>query len=166
MISRRETFKMIRIDENNKSEAQIRLMEKLERDKKRLQEQIRKDHRKIEELKKKARGCIGDMFADHLPDFYCFDGEEIREIVDTAMSQKAVRDKISEIRNKSDEVDISGEDGNEIESSSREHHTLASSEEGPTFSHDADNEKESEIEENNEPIGDDNEEESEESDEK
>ena len=51
---------MIRIDENNKSEAQIRLMEKLERDKKRLQEQIRKDHRKIEELKKKARGCIGD----------------------------------------------------------------------------------------------------------
>lgn len=138
MISRRETFKMIRIDENNKSEAQIRLMEKLERDKKRLQEQIRKDHRKIEELKKKARGCIGDMFADHLPDFYCFDGEEIREIVDTAMSQKAVRDKISEIRNKSDEVDIFGEDGNE---------------------------KESEIKENNEPIGDDNEEESEESDE-
>ena len=135
MISRRETFKMIRIDENNKSEAQIRLMEKLERDKKRLQEQIRKDHRKIEELKKKARGCIGDMFADHLPDFYCFDGEEIREIVDTAMSQKAVRDKISEIRNKSDEVDIFGEDGNE---------------------------KESEIKENNEPIGDDNEEESDE----
>ena len=135
MISRRETFKMIRIDENNKSEAQIRLMEKLERDKKRLQEQIRKDHRKIEELKKKARGCIGDMFADHLPDFYCFDGEELKEIVDTAMSQKAVRDKISEIRNKSDEVDIFGEDGNE---------------------------KESEIKENNEPIGDDNEEESDE----
>ena len=135
MISRRETFKMIRIDENNKSEAQIRLMEKLERDKKRLQAQIRKDHRKIEELKKKARGCIGDMFADHLPDFYCFDGEELKEIVDTAMSQKAVRDKISEIRNKSDEVDIFGEDGNE---------------------------KESEIKENNEPIGDDNEEESDE----
>ena len=135
MISGRETFKMIRIDENNKSEAQIRLMEKLERDKKRLQAQIRKDHRKIEELKKKARGCIGDMFADHLPDFYCFDGEELKEIVDTAMSQKAVRDKISEIRNKSDEVDIFGEDGNE---------------------------KESEIKENNEPIGDDNEEESDE----
>ena len=120
MISGRETFKMIRIDENNKSEAQIRLMEKLERDKKRLQEQIRKDHRKIEELKKKARGCIGDMFADHLPDFYCFDGEELKEIVDTAMSQKAVRDKISEIRKRPDEADISGEDNNASESSMSE----------------------------------------------
>ena len=94
---------MIRIDENSKSEAQIRLMEKLERDKKRLQEQVKKDHRKIEELKKKARGCIGDMFAEHLPDFYCFDGEELKEIIDTAMTQKAVRDKISEIRKRANE---------------------------------------------------------------
>ena len=153
---------MIRIDENNKSEAQIRLMEKLERDKKRLQEQIRKDHRKIEELKKKARGCIGDMFADHLPDYYCFDGEELKEIVDTAMSQKAVRDKISEIRNKSDEADISEEDGNEIGSSARERRAPDSSEEEPTISYTADSEHKSEIEENDEPKGDDDQEESDE----
>lgn len=108
---------MIRIDENNKSEAQIRLMEKLERDKRRLQEQIRKDHRKIEELKKKARGCIGDMFAEHIPDFYCFDGDELKEIIDTAMSQKAVRDKISEIRKRPDEADISAEGDNKMDSS-------------------------------------------------
>ena len=98
---------MIKIEENNKSEAQLRLEEKLERDKKRLQEQIRKDHRKIEELKRKARGCIGDMLAEHLPDFYCFDGDELKEIIDTAMSQKAVRDKISEIRKRPDKADES-----------------------------------------------------------
>ena len=115
---------MIRIDENSKSEAQIRLMEKLERDKKRLQEQVKKDHRKIEELKKKARGCIGDMFAEHLPDFYCFDGEELKEIIDTAMTQKVVRDKISEISERPDEADISAEEDNKMDSSDGE--TLSS----------------------------------------
>ena len=146
---------MIRIDENNKSEAQIRLMEKLERDKKRLQEQIRKDHRKIEELKKKARGCIGDMFAEHLPDFYCFDGEELKEIVDTAMSQKAVRDKISEIRKRPDEADISGEDNNASESSMSGDNTPGSSEDESDLSDTADDVQDLEIEESNKPIGDD-----------
>ena len=45
---------MIKIEENQKSEAQIRLEEKLEKDRAKLQEQIRKDQKKIEELKRKA----------------------------------------------------------------------------------------------------------------
>lgn len=137
---------MIRIDENNKSEAQIRLMEKLERDKKRLQEQIRKDHRKIEELKKKARGCIGDMFAEHLPDFYCFDGEELKEIIDTAMTQKVVRDKISEIRNRPDKADDSEEDANEAEASDTSDMTAASSDDGEISSDTESEEYRSDIE--------------------
>ena len=93
---------MIKIEENQKSEAQIRLEEKLERDKVRLQEQIRKDHKKIEELKRKAKSIIGEMFAEYLPDYYCFEGSELKEIIDTAMNQESVLNKISEIRNRAD----------------------------------------------------------------
>ena len=63
---------MINLDENVKSEVQIRLQEKLERDRKRLQEQIKKEHKQATELK---------------------------EIIDTAMTQKATNDKITAIRN-------------------------------------------------------------------
>ncbi len=96
---------MIKIEENQKSEAQIRLEEKIERDKAKLQEQIRKDHRKIEELKRKAKSIIGEMFAEYLPDYYCFEGSELKGIVDTAMTQGAVTIKIAEIRNGSDAYD-------------------------------------------------------------
>ena len=61
---------MINLDENVKSEAQIRLQEKLERDRKRLQEQIKKEHKQVEELRRKSRAMIGDLFEEHLPDFY------------------------------------------------------------------------------------------------
>ena len=93
---------MIKIEENQKSEAQIRLEEKLERDKSKLQEQIRKDHKKIEELKRKAKSVIGEMFAEYLPDYYCFEGSELKEIVSTAMKQEVVSDKIAEIRSRTD----------------------------------------------------------------
>ncbi len=62
---------MIKIEENQKSEAQIRLEKKLERDKEKLQEQVKKDQKKIEELKRKAKSIIGEMFAEYLPDYYC-----------------------------------------------------------------------------------------------
>ncbi|MCR4849769.1 MAG: hypothetical protein K5870_00785 [Lachnospiraceae bacterium] len=104
---------MIKIEENQKSEAQIRLEEKLERDKAKLQEQIRKDHRKIEELKRKAKSLIGEMFAEYLPDYYCFEGSELKEIVDIAMTQETVAIKIAEIRNGSDAGD-SGADSKAV----------------------------------------------------
>ena len=104
---------MIKIEENQKSEAQIRLEEKLERDKVRLQEQIRKDHKKIEELKRKSKSIIGEMFAEYLQDYYCFEGSELKEIVDTAMTQEAVTDKIAEIRRRSD-VSDSTEDSKDV----------------------------------------------------
>ena len=93
---------MIKVEENKKSEAQIRLEKKLERDKEKLQEQVKKDQKKIEELKHKAKSIIGEMFAVYLPDYYCFEGSELKEIVDTAMTQEAVTDKINEIRSRSD----------------------------------------------------------------
>ena len=93
---------MIKIEENQKSEAQIRLEKKLDRDKEKLQEQVKKDQKKIEELKRKAKSIIGEMFAVYLPDYYCFEGSELKEIVDTAMTQEAVTDKITEIRSRSD----------------------------------------------------------------
>ncbi|MCR5747421.1 MAG: hypothetical protein K6G03_06895 [Lachnospiraceae bacterium] len=86
---------MIIVEENKKSEAQIRLEKKLERDKEKLQEQVKKEQKKIEELKRKAKSIIGEMFAEYLSDYYCFEGSEIKEIVDTAMIQKAVTDKIA-----------------------------------------------------------------------
>ena len=104
---------MIKIEENQKSEAQIRLEKKLERDKEKLQEQVKKDQKKIEELKRKAKSIIGEMFAEYLPDYYCFEGSELKEIVDTAMTQKAVTDKIAEIRSRSD-ADDSAEDSNTV----------------------------------------------------
>ena len=104
---------MIKIEENQKSEAQIRLEEKLERDKVRLQEQIRKDHKKIKELKRKAKSIIGEMFAEYLPDYYCFEGSELKEIIDAAMNQESVLNKISEIRNRAgtDEAEQNGKVG-------------------------------------------------------
>ena len=104
---------MIKIEENQKSEAQIRLEEKLERDKVRLQEQIRKDHKKIEELKRKAKSIIGEMFAEYLSDYYCFEGSELKEIIDTAMNQESVLNKISAIRNRAgtDEAEQNGKAG-------------------------------------------------------
>ena len=93
---------MIKIEENQKSEAQIRLEEKLERDRAKLQEQVRKDHKKIEDLKRKAKSIIGEMFAEYLPDYYCFEGSELKEIVGTAMKQEVVSDKIAEIRSRTD----------------------------------------------------------------
>lgn len=101
---------MIIIEENQKSEAQIRLEEKLERDRAKLQEQVRKDHKKIEDLKRKAKSVIGEMFAEYLPDYYCFEGSELKEIVSTAMKQEVVSDKIAEIRNRA-VADASGENG-------------------------------------------------------
>ena len=100
---------MIKIEENQKSEAQIRLEKKLERDKEKLQEQVKKDQKKIEELKRKAKSIIGEMFAEYLSDYYCFEGAELKEIVDTAMTQEAVTDKITEIRNRSDAGDSAGD---------------------------------------------------------
>ena len=100
---------MIKIEENQKSEAQIRLEEKLEKDRAKLQEQIRKDQKKIEELKRKAKSIIGEMFSEYLPDYYCFEGAELKEIVDTAMTQEAVTDKITEIRSRSDAGDSAGD---------------------------------------------------------
>ena len=104
---------MIKIEENQKSEAQIRLEEKLEKDRAKLQEQIRKDQKKIEDLKRKAKSIIGEMFAEYLSDYYCFEGSELKEIVDTAMTQEAVTDKIAEIRSRSD-ADDSGEDSKAV----------------------------------------------------
>ena len=98
---------MIKVEENQKSEAQIRLEKKLERDKEKLQEQVKKDQKKIEELKRKAKSIIGEMFAEYLPDYYCFEGSELKEIIDAAMNQEIVLNKISEIRNRdsTDEAD-------------------------------------------------------------
>ena len=42
------------------------------------------------------------MFAEYLPDYYCFEGSELKEIVDTAMTQQTVTDKITEIRSRFD----------------------------------------------------------------
>ena len=104
---------MIKIEENQKSEAQIRLEEKLEKDRAKLQEQIRKDQKKIEDLKRKAKSIIGEMFAEYLPDYYCFEGSELKEIIDTAMNQESVLNKISEIRNGTgtDEAEQNGKAG-------------------------------------------------------
>lgn len=104
---------MIKIEENKKSEAQIRLEKKLERDKEKLQEQVKKDQKKIEELKRKAKSIIGEMFAEYLQDYYCFEGSELKEIVDIAMIQKAVTDKIAEIRRRSDVSDSAEDSKNE-----------------------------------------------------
>lgn len=104
---------MIKVEENKKSEAQIRLEKKLERDKEKLQEQVKKDQKKIEELKRKAKSIIGEMFAEYLSDYYCFEGSELKEIVDTAMTQEAVTDKIVEIRSRSD-TSGSAEDSNTV----------------------------------------------------
>ena len=104
---------MIKIEENKKSEAQIRLEKKLERDRAKLQEQVKKDQKKIEELKRKVKTIIGEMFAEYLPDYYCFEGTELKEIVDTAMTQEAVTDKIAEIRSRSDAGD-STEDSKDV----------------------------------------------------
>ncbi|MCR5650797.1 MAG: hypothetical protein K6F86_06400 [Lachnospiraceae bacterium] len=93
---------MIKIEENQKSEAQIRLEEKLESDRAKLQEQIRKDQKKIEDLKRKAKSVIGEMFAEYLPDYYCFEGSELKEIVSTAMKQEVVSNIIAEIRSRTD----------------------------------------------------------------
>ena len=93
---------MRKLEENLKSEAQLKLLEKLERDKKKLQEQVKKDHDRVEELKKQAKSSIGDLFIKHLPDFYNFDPDELSEIIDTAMKQKATRDKIAAIRKKAE----------------------------------------------------------------
>ena len=71
------------------------------------------DHKKIEELKRKAKSIIGEMFAEYLPDYYCFEGSELKEIVDTAMTQEAVTDKIAEIRSRSD-ASGSAEDSNTV----------------------------------------------------
>ncbi len=89
---------MIKLDENFKSEAQLKLAEKLERDRQKLQEQIKKDHRQALEMKKKAKALIGDLFAEHLPDFYNFEAAELKEIIDTAMTQKATEKRIAAIR--------------------------------------------------------------------
>lgn len=134
---------MIKIEENQKSEAQIRLEEKLERDKVRLQEQIRKDHKKIEELKRKAKSIIGEMFAEYLPDYYCFEGSELKEIIDTAMNQESVLNKISEIRNRADndEAERNGKAG-EPEAKPNDTHITA------TELSDSENDEAEEYEEN------------------
>ena len=117
---------MIKIEENQKSEAQIRLEEKLERDRAKLQEQIRKDQKKIEELKRKAKSIIGEMFAEYLSDYYCFEGVELKEIIDAAMNQEIVLNKISEIRNRAgtDEVEQNGKAG-ENEAKPNDTHMIA-----------------------------------------
>ena len=75
---------MINLDENKKSEAQIRMEEKLEKAKLRLQEQIKKEHRQIEDMKKKSRSLIGELFARHLPDYYNFEAAELTSIIEPA----------------------------------------------------------------------------------
>ena len=134
---------MIKIEENQKSEAQIRLEEKLERDKVRLQEQIRKDHKKIKELKRKAKSIIGEMFAEYLPDYYCFEGSELKEIIDAAMNQESVLNKISEIRNRAgtDEAEQNGKVG-EPEAKPNDTHITA------TELSDSENDEAEEYEEN------------------
>lgn len=89
---------MINIEENRRSETQIRLAEKLEKDREKLQEQIKKDHRKVEELKRRSKNCIGELFAEHLPDYYNFEAAELKAIIDIAMEQKATVKKIAEIK--------------------------------------------------------------------
>ena len=89
---------MIILDESIKSEAQLKLAEKLERDRKKLQDQIKKDHRLILEKKRKSKNLIGDLFEEHLPDFYNFEAEELKDIIDTAMTQKATEKKIAAIK--------------------------------------------------------------------
>ena len=53
------------------------------------------------------------MFAEYLSDYYCFEGSELKEIVDTAMNQESVLNKISEIRNRTgtDEAEQNGKAG-------------------------------------------------------
>ena len=89
---------MINLDLNKKSEAQIRLAEKLERDRIKLQEQIKKEQKKIADLQKRSKALIGDVFSRHLPDYYNFEADELTQIVDTAMEQEATKKKIDEIR--------------------------------------------------------------------
>ncbi len=89
---------MIILDESIKSEAQLKLAEKLERDRKKLQDQIKKDHKQILEKKRKSKNLIGDLFAEHLPDFYNYEAEELKDIIDTAMTQKATEKKIAAIK--------------------------------------------------------------------
>ena len=101
-------MKMIKLDENVKSEAQLRLEEKIERDRKKLQEQIKKEQKRLADLKNKAKSYIGDLFITHLPDFYYFEAAELKEIIDTAMTQKATLEKIEAIRKTADTVDGSG----------------------------------------------------------
>ncbi len=101
-------MKMIKLDENVKSEAQLRLEEKIERDRKKLQEQIKKEQKRLTDLKNKSKSYIGDLFITHLPDFYYFEAAELKEIIDTAMTQKATVAKIEAIRKTADTVDGSG----------------------------------------------------------
>ena len=101
-------MKMIKLDENVKSEAQLRLEEKIERDRKKLQEQIKKEQKRLADLKNKAKSYIGDLFITHLPDFYYFEAAELKEIIDTAMTQKATLEKIEAIRKTADDVGGSG----------------------------------------------------------
>jgi len=89
---------MINLDLNKKSEAQIRLAEKLERDRIKLHEQIKKEQKKIADLQKRSKALIGDVFSRHLPDYYNFEADELTQIVDTAMEQEATKKKIDEIR--------------------------------------------------------------------
>ena len=95
---------MIILDESIKSEAQLKLAEKLERDRKKLQDQIKKDHKQILEKKRKSKNLIGDLFAEHLPDFYNFEAEELKDIIDTAMTQKATEKKIVAIKKAVDNI--------------------------------------------------------------
>ena len=99
---------MIKLDENVKSEAQLRLEEKIERDRKKLQEQIKKEQKRLADLKNKSKSYIGDLFITHLPDFYYFEAVELKEIIDTAMTQEATLAKIEAIRKTADTVDGSG----------------------------------------------------------
>lgn len=92
---------MIKLDESIKSEAQIRLAEKIERDRRRLQDQIKKEQKQIADMKRKTKTLIGDLFVEHLPDFYNFEASELKEIIDTAMSQKSTKDRIAMIRKNS-----------------------------------------------------------------
>ena len=103
---------MINLDENKKSEAMLTLERKLEKDKQRLQEQMKREQRKKEELKKRSKALIGDLFEEHLPDYYNFEAAELKAIIDTAMSRKETIAKITAIRNGS--CDVSADEEPEI----------------------------------------------------
>lgn len=67
------------------------------------------------------------MFAEYLSDYYCFEGAELKEIIDTAMNQEIVLNKISEIRNRAgtDEAEQDGKAG-ENEAKPNDTHMIAS----------------------------------------